>query len=337
MYTCVLAVGASDDALRALRDAAKELGEISVDAAPDADAARDRLAQAPNEVHAVLVGPVENAPRVAETSLALDGRRAVHVLGPLTTVEAARALLGTIQAEAQARGERQETLLSMIAHDVRAPLGVAQGALAELGHPTVGALGEEQTRLVRLARRSLDRLAKLSVNVSQLARIETGRLVLAPSRCDLGALARDVAQRIEREETTGPVQLAVDAAPAPCNVDADKVRIAIDNLLSNALRFGQAQVLVRAFTEGAGDDARAVLVVEDDGPGLPAGLGDPFDRVKAASMRAGKTGSGLGLAVVRGIARAHGGEATGETIATDGARPRGARFTLSFFVARALP
>ena len=55
------------------------------------------------------------------------------------------------------------------------------------------------------------------------------------------------------------------------------------------------------------------IVVEDDGPGLPANVADPFDRVGAALARASKTGSGLGLAVVRGVLVAHGGSARAES------------------------
>jgi signal transduction histidine kinase len=325
MVTHVLVLGASETAERALRDAVGQIAGKTLDVARDEDDARRRLAEPAREVDVVLVGSGENAPRVAQTSFFPDGKRPVHLIGAPTTVEAARALLESAQADARARAERQETLLSMIAHDVRAPLGVALGAIAEMAHPSVGALTDEQKKLLRLAKRSLDRLSKLSGNVSQLARIDAHRLALARAKSDLGAIARDVAERIERDEDVGQVPITVDASPAPCDVDRDKVAVAIDNLVSNAVRFARTQVVMRSWSEGG----RALLAVEDDGPGLPAGTDDLFDRVRSASMRAGKTGSGLGLAVVRGIARAHGGDATCETIATDGSR-HGARFVLSF-------
>jgi signal transduction histidine kinase len=326
MVLNVLVAGVSESAAGFLRAAAEAMGDVRVEVVENEAKTLDRLADPRVEVNALLLGPmVENASYVAETSLRVDGRRVVHPLVPLESIADAEQVLRALQSRARAWGERQEVLLSMIAHDVRAPLGVALGALSEMAHPTVGALNEEQQKLLVLAKRSLDRIVKLSSNISQLARIDARRLTLTRAPADLGVIAHEVTRRVLRDEPErASLRMTLETSSVIAEVDREKIALAVDNVMSNAIRFARQSVCIKTLEQGA----LALVVVEDDGPGLPAGVVDIFDRIQLASKGTGKTGSGLGLAVVRGIMRAHGGDARAETIEVEGTA-RGARFTLS--------
>jgi two-component system, OmpR family, sensor kinase len=321
--TRVVVFGASEIAARALRAACRDVPGVELDLVDNEERAHEAVLDRAHPVDVVLIDAVENAPRVAKTSLTRDPRTLVHPMGPIESEGAARVLLEAVHASAQARRARQELLLSIVAHDVRAPLGVALGSLSEMSHPTVGDLNPEQRMLLRLVRRGLDRLTKLSTNLSQLARIDARRLALCRAPADVAVVAREAAERTAREDDERTTRVEFDTASVPADIDREKIACAVDNLVTNALRHAKSRVLVSVTR--AGDDA--MISVEDDGHGLPPDVPDVFDRLGAIEGRTGKTGSGLGLAVVRGLVLAHGGTATAENIVDDGA-VRGARFVV---------
>ncbi|HSJ73277.1 MAG TPA: HAMP domain-containing sensor histidine kinase, partial [Miltoncostaeaceae bacterium] len=132
------------------------------------------------------------------------------------------------------------------------------------------------------------------------------RLPLHRERLEVSDLLRAVAQRFAARAAEEGRPLAVAADPG-LTVEADRVRVeqAVSNLIDNALRHGAGAIAVGARrVPGAVE-----LAVEDGGPGVPAGDGEAvFGRfVRGRSADGG--GAGLGLAIVRAIARAHGGDA----------------------------
>ena len=118
------------------------------------------------------------------------------------------------------------------------------------------------------------------------------------------ALAREIAGRY-REAGHGLADEIVAVPELPLRPLA--VRRLISNLLDNAFRYGERDVLLRVVPQGGG----AAVEVLDRGPGIPAAeverLKQPFTRIETETARSGKGGSGLGLAIVDRIARMHGG------------------------------
>jgi two-component system OmpR family sensor kinase len=138
---------------------------------------------------------------------------------------------------------------------------------------------------------------------------------------DLGDVASSGASGLSLLAAQRSVRLVVDPAPAEVTGDPARLRQLVGILVDNALRHAPAgsAVDVRVRTDGAD----AVLVVEDEGPGIrPEDLPRVFDRFYRAAGSPGG-GTGLGLAVAAWIVERHGG-----MIAASNREPSGARFTV---------
>ena len=150
-----------------------------------------------------------------------------------------------------------------------------------------------------------------------IARSEQHRLTVHRERNDVGELFAIMLERFaSRTERLG---LALEAeVPAGLGVWADRLRVeqALGNLLDNSLRYGRGPVhLMAAERNGCVE-----LHVLDEGPGFPPEfLGRAFERFSRADEARRRGGAGLGLAVVEGIALAHGGSAQAANRASGGA------------------
>ncbi len=303
-------------------------------------------------IDAVVLGEdADDAKRVAESVLGCDAsvsvlwlrqdviaavpplsarvqRLAANYSGQVLTALAA-SIAAARERRVGASIERSEgmrdALLSLVAHDIRAPLSVISGAMSELTHPTVGQLNDEQRLLIALMRRSIERLARLAQNLSYVARIDSGRLDLIRRETDLGVLAKATARKIAETEDLGTIQLDVQVPETPllANVDPEKMAMAIGNIITNAVRFANNRICLRVVA--AGETVR--IEVDDDGHGIPEG-DDVFERIRLSPKQSGQSGSGLGLAIVRGIAVAHGGSAIAENRKGSDGTTAGARFVV---------
>jgi two-component system sensor histidine kinase BaeS len=198
--------------------------------------------------------------------------------------------------------------LAVLVHEVRSPVA-ALAAVAETAADSSGGESDALPALVRLALAACRAIERIVMDVA----IASVRL----EPVDLSALVRDAAaaHRVRGAD----LAVVVDEGLL---VDGDPVRLrqVVDNLITNALvHGGSSEVTVRASrSEGA-----AHIVVSDDGPGVPT---DQLDRIFDAGVRlhADTPGSGIGLALARAIAEAHGGSL--EARSTSG---QGAAFTLA--------
>jgi signal transduction histidine kinase len=196
---------------------------------------------------------------------------------------------------------RQEQLMYDLSHELRTPATIARGHLELIHSPDESATAASSIALDELAR--IDRIVERLV---LLARAERGRLVEL-GEVETEQFLEDVLLRwseiAERSWRLGA------APPGLLRADPDALRIALDALLENAVKYtdvGDA-IELRARVDGT----RLVVEVEDSGPGVPLGSAD---RIFARSTRIEETedraGLGIGLAIVDAIARAHGGTCT---------------------------
>lgn len=201
--------------------------------------------------------------------------------------------------------ERERQFLAGASHELRSPLALMR---TELEWALLRPRGEAETKIAFESLRSqVERLITLS---NALLDLEELRASGTPSRepVDIDLLVDDVTSRFtaqsaaegRRIETLIPLGLTIDG-------NRHWLELALGNLLSNALRYGEGTIHLTA-TETHG---RTQLAVNDEGPGFPNDFIDKaFDRFTRADTSRTTRGTGLGLALVQAVAEAHSGTAT---------------------------
>jgi signal transduction histidine kinase len=227
--------------------------------------------------------------------------------------------LNDMLSRLSAAQRKQRALVSDTAHELRSPIASIRAQLeVALDHPglqdwesTARDVHADTLRLARLAE-DLLLLARLDERSASGGRPDRGRR--AP--VDLAALVTDMAARYEGakvEVAAGPAAQAAIVVPG----DRDGLDRLLVNLIDNAVRYATSRVTVAARADGPW----AELTVTDDGPGIPAAdlerAFDRFARLDSARSRDADDpgGAGLGLAIVRATAEAHGGQARLEPLA----------------------
>jgi signal transduction histidine kinase len=222
--------------------------------------------------------------------------------------------------------ERERSFVADASHELRTPLALLKTEL-ELALRTPRTEAELEQAL-RSAAGETDRLAQLVEDLLVLARTDEGRLPLRRSPVPARDVLAAVAERFRRRAEAAGRTIEVEA-PESLVVAADAVRLeqALGNLVENALRHGRGSIRLAASEGGGGIE----LHVLDEGPGFPpAFLERAFERFARADEARTKGGAGLGLAIARVIAEAHGGSAHASGRAGGGADvwlalPAGAR------------
>jgi two-component system sensor histidine kinase KdpD len=212
-------------------------------------------------------------------------------------------------------------LMGSVSHDLRTPLASIKASISDLADPELRLSDEDRAMLLRTTEEETDRLTRLVTNLLDMSRIQAGALVLHRSATALDELIGGVAPRLApmfRDH-----RLTVDVPEGLPLVDVDYLLIeqVLSNLLENAARYtpaGTGVTLRAAAAAGSGDVEVAVI---DHGPGVAEEererIFDRFYRLGAQSR--GSTGTGMGLAIVKGIVEAHGGRIRVETTPGGGA------------------
>lgn len=194
---------------------------------------------------------------------------------------------------------------SSIAHELRTPLTILRGRLQGLLDGAFQPSTELYGRLIA----HVDDLSAIVEELRTLALANVGKLELALSRVDLSIEAMSVLVSIGSDLEQAGIFVEHRLDPSPALVDPTRIRQAILALLDNCRRYApNSDVLVETGIK----DGFAYVRCRDNGPGIDAAHRErAFERFwRADESRARASGgSGLGLPIVRGIARAHGGEA----------------------------
>ena len=258
-----------------------------------------------------------------------DGDLATRVVvrGPADLVRLGLRLEWLRQRLARLEQTRARFLRSM-SHDLKTPIAsIAEGA-ASLEEELYGPLTPPQRSVVDVIRHNTQRLLARIEGLLASDRPHPAAAAQAESvgRVDLAAVVRNVLEDHALALAHRRLVLAVDAAPASVAGDAEGLRVVIDNLVSNAIKFsppgGRLQLRMDVQPE------EVHLSVIDSGPGIAPGeeerIFDPAVRGTAAQS-SGAPGSGHGLAIARDLAQAHGGRLR----VVEAGRGGGAHFELS--------
>jgi signal transduction histidine kinase len=206
---------------------------------------------------------------------------------------------------------RQRAFVADASHELRSPFAVLRGELELAGRPSRTI--EDLRLAVASAAEEAARLNRLTDDLLLLARSDSDRMALRLCPTDIGVLLGKSAAHARLRAVPAGVACRVDVAPGiVAEVDADRIRQAVDNLVDNALHFAPTATQVVISARRADDRGGVTIEVADGGPGFPADfLPHAFERFRRPDSARARSdgGTGLGLAIVSAVARAHGGQA----------------------------
>jgi two-component system sensor histidine kinase KdpD len=200
----------------------------------------------------------------------------------------------------------KSALLQSVSHDLRTPLATIRAAAGSLD-PDSGLTPDEQRESVAAIDREVEYLNRLVTNMLDLSRIEAGALVAERDVYELDDLLARSLDRLRRRIGDRPLEVALDAPPV--EVDPTFLDEAFTNVIENAVKYTPPDTALRVRALGL-DGATVRLSIEDAGPGVPdAALDRLFDKFYRVPGGKGgsRSGTGVGLAVVRGLVEATGG------------------------------
>jgi signal transduction histidine kinase len=237
----------------------------------------------------------------------------------------------TAELEREDIAESRARLIRGFTHDVKNPLGAADGFLALLEEGVNGELSSAQNDSISRTRRSIRSALDLIAHLLDLSRAESGELEIHQVPLDLREVVSDVGEqfRAQAEQAGLDYRVELPAALPSTLSDAERVRQVLANLMSNAIKYTPAGgcVAVRACVEtDDGAPARGTWIatqVVDTGQGI---RGDQQHRLFQEFTRfdaSGTPGAGIGLAISQKIAEALGGRITVQS-----EEGRGSTFTL---------
>jgi two-component system sensor histidine kinase KdpD len=231
-----------------------------------------------------------------------------------------RASLAEDRTEARIQAKHEQlrsNLLSSISHDLRTPLGTITGATTTLLNPgPQSAPGDPKVLLGTILQESR-RLLRMVNNLLDITKLESG---LVQAKKEWAAIEEVVGSALSHlEEQLGSRPVSVELPEIWVAMDPVLMEQALINLLDNAIKFSPpgSAIEVRGWVEGE----QFRLSVADEGPGLPPGEEELiFEKLFRGTGRPVTPGAGLGLAICKGIAQAHGGSITGRTRPQGGAQ-----------------
>jgi two-component system sensor histidine kinase SenX3 len=227
------------------------------------------------------------------------------------------------------RNEQHDAFINAVTHELKTPVASIRLYLETLQSRPV----EEATRkeFYKIMLDDSDRLLQTIEQILRTGRIGAGNRISRLSRFDLSTVVDECVIRARALKQLLPEQLSYQGEPLMVLADLDDVRAAISNLIDNAVKYSGSDVHVAVETAVV-NKRFASVQVRDRGPGIPKtelkSIFKRFHRVPGATARV--PGTGLGLFIVRSVAKRHGGKAWAESEGVG----RGSTFVLQFPIAK---
>jgi two-component system OmpR family sensor kinase len=261
--------------------------------------------------------PVERMRREAAAISVSEPERRLPV--PDTGDELARlaTTLNEMLERLQESFGRERRFVDDASHELRTPLGVLKAeldlAVSRERSP------QEMEDTIRRASEETNRLARLAQDLLVLSRARGGQIPVHREEVDLREVLEDACRDHRERARAAGVDLRVRAPKDRVRVDPARLRQAVENLVDNSLRHAPAGGTIEVDAEI--DDTGVSVSVRDSGPGFPpAFLARAFEPFARGEPDAGDpSGAGLGLAIVRAVAEAHGGSSAAENPSGGGA------------------
>lgn len=215
--------------------------------------------------------------------------------------------------------------ITNISHDLRTPLTVTMGTLEDLRSGFHGEIPEQIAGQIDTVMRNERRLLRLVNQMLAIARLDSGKLRLRITHCDLSSLAESLVESFQPAAERKSISLKlIPSGPAVAFCDPEWIGQAISNLVSNALKFTPAGGLVEVEVGTEEETGNVTLTVRDDGPGIrPEDLPRVFDRFFQSEFAesGSSAGLGVGLSLTKEIIELHHGRISAASLT-----PRGSTF-----------
>ncbi|MDT0201527.1 PAS domain-containing sensor histidine kinase [Nocardioides sp. AE5] len=219
----------------------------------------------------------------------------------------------------RARLDRERSdLVATVAHELRSPLTGVKGFVQVLLNRWDDLSDEQKKLMLTTVGSDSERLSRLIAELLDVARLDTGRLSMFPRPSDSAVLVGRVVDSV-RAGTSRPIELVVTGDLPEAHVDPDKFTQVVTNLVENGIRHGEGLVRVTmAPLPGDAEFPGVLMHVDDQGEGISEEI---RRRVFTKFWTHGERGgSGLGMYLVNGLVRAHGGTLTISDAPDGGAR-----------------
>jgi two-component system sensor histidine kinase KdpD len=229
------------------------------------------------------------------------------------SLERDRLLGDATTAEIVRRSEAiKSALLDSVSHDLRTPLAAIRAAAGTLMDPAVEWPPDERREIARTIDRDAAWLDRLVTNLLDMSRVEAGELRPDLQIHDLEGLLRGVLDRGSDELRATDLEIRMPTDLPPVLVDEVLLSQVLINVLDNAVKYAGPDPSIRVAA-GRDEDGNVRMTVEDSGGGVPdEALGRLFEKFYRVprSGQVSRRGTGIGLAVVRGLIDAMGGSVT---------------------------
>ncbi len=237
--------------------------------------------------------PVEKITAVASEIQATDLSRRIDLDGPDDELKRLAGTFDEMLDRLDAAFQSQRRFLAQTSHDLRNPLAIIRSNLdLVLSDPDADL--EDWQATGEIVDRATRRMSEMIEGLLAAARLEAG--TVEKVELDLADLVRQAAEDFAARAAEAKVSVVAEAEPAPVEGDPTSLTRALDNLVDNALRVSLPGSTV--WLRSGNGDGSCFLEVADEGPGIDPGV---LDGTKAGGRR------GLGLTIVREVARVHGG------------------------------
>jgi len=237
---------------------------------------------------------------------------------PIPGADGAPALMGgmaiditeqkRIEAALREADRRKDEFLAILSHELRNPLAPISSGLQLLRQKTP--LDPTTRPIYEMIERQVQQMVRLVDDLLDVARINTGKLVLRRQRVELSAVVADAVEASRPRIEAAGQELTVALPPEPVFLEADRTRLAqaLLNLLNNASKFTGREG--RIWLTAAQNDGHLTIQVRDTGIGIPAGMltriFEMFTQADCSGERP-HGGIGVGLSLVRTLVELHGG------------------------------
>jgi two-component system sensor histidine kinase KdpD len=222
-------------------------------------------------------------------------------------MERTRLAAEATRAEAlEQSSQLKSSLLAAVSHDLRTPLAAIKASASALIDQSMTWDDATRNELLSGIDQETDRLTDMVSNLLDLSRIEGGALKPDKDCQDVHELVRDVLNRTARQTSGHQVHLDIEENLPVVYLDYVEVAQVLINLISNAAKYSPQGSSITVSARRIDDDIR--FSVGDDGPGIPPSrLPHIFETFYRAHDAGTVSGSGIGLAICRGLVEAHGG------------------------------